>query len=456
MKLKPPASIRARLGLATLLILTLFLVLTAVALEQAMYKRAWQAQNNQLENLIYNLLASIEPNADGRLQIDTGRLFNERLMTPSSGLYARLLDADDSELWRSDSLLNDGLPIPQTAIGQWLFSETQSTDGKDYFRLVFGFSWPDQQARMQRYTLMVFEDASTFSAEMAQFRNTLWLWLSAVTFFLMLVIVLVVNWGLKPVRLISAEIHAMENGERDALSTAYPVELQPLAQNLNALLVRERAQLQRYRHALADLAHSLKTPLAVLSGMAQSEAQTNHTLQEQTERMNQIVAYQLKRASAAGGGVFNSPLELQKPIEKTVRALRKAWSCRGVDIGLHIEPGLRLRIDEGDLMEIVGNLLDNACKYGSGQVLVQLRHEQGQLHLCIEDNGPGVAADQAESLLQRGQRLDQKQEGQGIGLAVVAEIVAAYEASVHFQSSKSLGGTQVLVSFPSALVANLG
>lgn len=444
-------SIRARLGLATLLILLLFIVLTAVALERAMVKRALQAQNAQLENLIYNLLAAIEPNTDGHLQMDAGRLFNERLMTPSSGLYASLMDAEYTDVWRSDSLIIETPPVARSAVGEWHFDQVQDANATTYFRLSFGFSWPDQQSRMLRYTLVAFETAEDFAIEVAEFRNTLWLWLSVVAVLLVVVIVLVVGWGLSPLRRISAEIHAIETGQREHLSSSYPSELQPLTQNLNALLVRERAQLQRYRNALADLAHSLKTPLAVLSGLSQSGDTQQQTLQEQTERMNQIVAYQLKRASAAGGGVFNTPLALEPVLQKTVRALRKAWQARGVEIGLHSEPGLRLRMDEGDLIEIVGNLLDNACKYGAGQVLVRVSRDASGLCLRVEDNGPGVPPERAESLLQRGQRMDQKEEGQGIGLAVVAEIIAAYEGSVEFQKSQALQGACLLVCFPLSL-----
>lgn len=235
--------------------------------------------------------------------------------------------------------------------------------------------------------------------------------------------------------------HIEESGQ-PRIEGQYPKELAPLAEALNAMLAAERNQQTRYRNALGDLAHSLKTPLAVLRGQADDPAlpaPLGAQVNEQLLRMQHIVDYQLRRAAAAGSRTLSEPVALRPLADKILAALVKIYP--GLQSKNDIAADLRLRADQGDLYEIIGNLLDNAAKYGRGQVRISAARTQKKLLLTVEDNGPGFP-DQAENLLERGVRADSRTPGQGIGLASVAEIVKAYEGSIELGRSE-LGGARI-------------
>ena len=217
-----------------------------------------------------------------------------------------------------------------------------------------------------------------------------------------------------------------------------------LTDNLNHLLVRERAQQQRYRDALADLAHSLKTPLALLKGVAGDPQLLSQTLPEQLERMNHIVAYQLQRASTAGAARFAVALAVNPVLDKTAASLRKVYAEKGLQLDIVADEVL-WKIDEGDLYELLGNLLDNACKWCRQRVRVTLASDADALHLEVADDGPGVADPQA--ILRRGVRADEQVPGHGIGLAMIADIVHAYGGELAIRRS-NLGGASFCVTLP--------
>jgi two-component system sensor histidine kinase PhoQ len=215
------------------------------------------------------------------------------------------------------------------------------------------------------------------------------------------------------------------------------------------MLRNERQQQTRYRNALDDLAHSFKTPLAVLTSENERAdiPQDFRLLQrEQLGRMRQIVDYQLKRAAAAGGRRLGTPVAVRPVLEKLTAALGKVYAGKSIGYQVELPQACSMRMDEGDLLEVLGNLLDNASKWCRGIVRVSSA-EDGQWHwLVIEDDGPGFPDDGA-SLLQRGARADTRMEGQGIGLAVVSEIMGAYEGTVRILRSP-LGGGRVMLGLP--------
>ncbi len=447
-------SIKTRLILSSLLVLAGFMLLTAVALEQAVSKRMLQAEQSRLEALMYSILAAVDRDASGlSITVADERLFEGALFDPLSGLYAQLFAEDSGgglrEIWRSLSM-SDPFPPPQGVGPEEMRFQQVAYDGDTWFQLAFSIRWPNVHAQLDLYTLVLWKDANDYLTQFRRFRQTLWLWLAATIGILLLVMWRVMSWSLKPLRQIGEEVQSIEEGRQRRFERRYPAELQPLTQNLNALLKRERHQMERYRHALDDLAHSLKTPLAVLRGLSEKsrcEDDDLKTLAEQTERMNQIVSYQLQRAATLGGAAMARPLELMPLLAKTVSALRKVYAPKGVQIEVHGDSGTALRMDESDLLELLGNLIDNACKYGRRQVRIEISRESDRAVLEIDDDGAGLDADQRELILQRGSRLDQSQEGQGIGLAVVQEIVDAYELELEFGESP-LGGLRVRLYFP--------
>jgi len=442
-------SIKSRLLLTSLLVLVVFMLLTAFVLEQAVEKRMLKAEEDKLGALMYSILAAVDRDATGlSITVSDARLFEHALFDPNSSLRA-LLYSERGEIWRSISTSNSYPRPPNLADEELRFSQLKHEDAH-WFQLAFSIRWPNVHERLDRYHLVLWKNAREYSDQLKRFRQTLWVWLSVTIGLLMLLMWLVMSWGLRPLRAIGDEVKAIENGHKDSFDADYPGEIKPLTQNLNRLLQRERHQMQRYRHALDDLAHSLKTPLAVLRGLTEKSAWQDEdlkTLIEQNERMNQIVSYQLKKAATVGGELMARPVNLSALLTKTVNALRKVYQHRGLHIDLDAGDDLQLRMDESDLLEVLGNLIDNACKYGSRQVRIRLMSGEGQINMVIEDDGDGLTASQVNSILTRGLRFDQSREGQGIGLAVVKEIVDAYEIDLTFERSSRLGGLQVMLGF---------
>lgn len=433
-----------------MVVLAVFMVLTAIALEQAVVKRALQAEEDGLQLMIYSLLAAVDRDTGGlSLTMSPNRLFEPGLVTRNSGLYALLYDRRKTEIWRSESITISFPAIEGIDVGDWGFDivEHQATP---YFRLGFAIQWPDINEKLQRYDVVVWRNAVGYFEQLNRFRQTLWAWLIITTILLLLVMYLVTRWSLLPLKKIGLEVKAIEDQQQAGFEQDYPDEIAPLTENLNILLGREQYQRQRYRNAMDDLAHSLKTPLAVLTGLgdqAHLEPAQLETLREQTERMNQIVSYQLQKATSVSDIRITRPVDLVTLIDKLLSALEKVYQEKAIAVERRLPPQMLLRMDEGDCLEVVGNLLDNAFKYGRRRISISgWVQDDKSTTLTIEDDGEGLAESEIRQIMNRGTRLDEATEGQGIGLAVVADIVESYNLELEFAAAK-LGGLGVSLSF---------
>ncbi|MBZ0104362.1 MAG: GHKL domain-containing protein [Sulfuricella denitrificans] len=444
-------SLNTRIILAASIVLATFLALTGLALDHAFRDSARTAREERLQGQLYLLIAAAEVDDTGRIEMPEA-LQEARFGQPGSGLFATIIDGRGKKRWHSKSALNVALPtaVPLTA-GKSAFSEVTGISGTDFFVYRMGVDWSEGKQKYA-FTFSVAENLSAFHAQLDRYRSSLWGWLGAMALLLLLAQAFLLRWGLRPLRDVAQEIQAIEAGEKEQLGGKYPSELSALTENLNGLLQRERGQMRRYRDALGDLAHSLKTPLAVMRGALSNPSQESATLAatvaEEAEKMQHIVDYQLQRAATAGpASPLAAPLPLRPVAEKIMTSLGKVYHDRNIRMQLYIEPGMNFRGDRGDLMELLGNLLDNACKWCKTRVELHACMEAGQLTLTVEDDGPGIPAQEAERILQRGVRADQSTPGQGIGLAVAASIVQAYEGNIRISTSP-LGGASVTVRIP--------
>lgn len=445
------ASLSGRLLVAASVVLAGFLGLTGLALDRAFRDSALEAVQDRLQAQVYMLLgaAGFDP-ATRRLLLPEA-LPEARFSSPGSGLYAAVFDETGAQLWRSPSMLGMEIAFPVPGLpGQGRFEQVSSADGAPLLALGFAVNWEVEPGVYRGYRFGVAEHRRAFDAQLGGFRRGLWGWLAASALMLLLVQGAILRWGLRPLRRVARELTEIEAGRRDQLTGSYPRELRRLTENLNALIRQNQAHLERYRNALGDLAHSLKTPLAVLRGsVAKGDAgeDLRRQVAEQVERMNRTVDYQLQRAAASGRVALASPLPVAPLAARITSALAKVYADKGLDLDLDVDEAVRFQGDEGDFMEILGNLADNACKWATRRVTVRAvpATEGRGLLLEVEDDGPGIPEDRRRLILDRGARADPATPGHGIGLAVVRELVEeVYRGRLEIDRS-ALGGARVAV-----------
>jgi len=429
-------SINTRTVIGAGLVLSVFLVLTGWTLDRAFEDSARSAMQERLRGQLFLLLGETDVSDAGDISLPEQSAL-ARLNQPDSGLYAAVY-SNAKQIWQSHSVITSQPEfLSQLPAGKESF--LQRTDS---FIFGYGIEW-QTETKTVPLTFSLSEDITTFTAQVNTYRKTLWGWLGGMAILLLIAQLAVLRWGLRPLRRVAQELRNIEHGQQDKLRADYPKELRGLTGNLNTLLAHEHAQQQRYRNALADLAHSLKTPLAVLHGAATEP----DTVREQIDRMQQTVDYQLQRAATAGRSSLSAPQPLLPIVERIVYALQKVHADKQVAIQINIESELSLRADKGDLTELLGNLLDNACKWCTSTASLDARHDEAGIYICINDDGPGFPDGQVDAILRRGVRADENVPGHGIGLAMVRDIVEAYQGSLTIEANQH-NGAQVCITIP--------
>lgn len=453
------SSLSARLLVSVSVLLLLFFGATVVVLDTAFRTAGEQARRDILDGHLMQLLAAANPNDEGALSFPPD-LHEERFNTIGSGLYGELRDDSGQLTWRSRSAL--GLDIPQGGfpqLGARVFEREALEDGTPLLTLSLAVQWEFPDGELKPYLFKVAESLDSFNAQVAEFRRQLVGWFAAIALIMLLSISILMRGLLRPLRQIEAEITEIEEGKRASLSGKFPTELTGVARNMNLLIDNERARSDRYRHTLGNLAHSLKTPLAAMRALTEDmgpSGRLQDRFNEQIERMDEIVRYQLRKpAASAADNLVLGPVPIAKEVERLVSGLRKVYHDKHPAIDADVSPDARFRGDTGDFLELAGNLLDNACKWCRGRVSITVRPSQsvrgqgGGMQLTVEDDGPGIPEDAAEALLERGTRLDEATPGHGIGLAIVRDIAKSYGGTLAIGRS-ALGGASITVDIPAA------
>ena len=441
-------SLQARLLLAALLILMVFTGLTGLALDKAFRQSAETALQDRLQGYLYALLAAVDVDDSGTPQFSRN-LPDSRFDRPGSGLYASIKNSDNQAVLNSRSLLGNRLPVlANNPLGQYQYESLLLNDIPHY-RLAYSVRWELDAEQAYRLDFQVVEDKQSYQQQISTYRRNLWGWLGAAVVVLLLLQAIILRWSLKPLRQVAVDLAAIEAGETERLRGNYPRELQHLTDTLNDLLDHTRSQLQRYRDSLGNMAHSLKTPLAILANaLSLKQAESSPVeAEEQLQRIRQIIDYQLQRASA-GQASLGTATALKPVAIKIINAMQKVHADKSLRIENQIDESLTCQCDEGDLMEVLGNLLENACKWGQQHIRISAQAvKQAGVEVCIEDDGPGIPTDVREQVLQRGQRADPATAGHGIGLAMVHEIVLLYGGKLKIESSSS-GGAAICIQLP--------
>jgi two-component system, OmpR family, sensor histidine kinase PhoQ len=442
-------SLSRRLLLAVSLPLALFFGVMMLVLDSGFRALSERSLNELLDAQMVSLIAAADPLPNGSYGPESQTL-DPRMATPHSGLYAQIRSGENQ--WRSVSTAGVAaefgplLQRGQRSLEYAMFGHERVAIESRAIR------FEDDARHAETLTFSVAVSLSPYEEQLWRFRRELLGWFVGLMLALLLTLAALLNWVLAPVRRMEREIHEVEEGRSEKLGGGYPRELSGVATNLNALLIGERKRVGRYRDTLGNLAHSLKTPLAVMRATLPASPAAG-VLGGEIDRMNGIIEHQLKRAAASGGALLGqAPVELA-PLAADLRAtLLKVYAHKDLSIELAVAPAAQFIGDRGDLTELLGNLLDNACKWCGGRVRLSAEADPGtdarqRLTLTIEDDGPGISASDRARVLERGVRADESVPGHGLGLAMVHDTVDLYGGTLAIDSSP-LGGARISLRLP--------
>ena len=429
---------RLSLGLISVMVIVgVVLAQTSLWLFEAGLQRYLEAGlRNDSENLLVALVRG--PNG---VQLDEQRL-SPAYQRPFSGHYFRIDFADVH--WRSRSLWDQELPrLPVAGLKGNL---QLGPEGQQLLVLR-----SDYKRFGQSISISVAQDYTPVRESFRLMRRVgLVMGLAA----LLLVLILqrvTVRRALRPLETARNQIAQLQQGQRSQLDTQVPLELEPLVAQINHLLAHTEDSLKRSRNALGNLGHALKTPLAVLLSAASSDALKDHPqlsqlLREQLEQVQQRLNRELNRARLAGDALPGALFDCEQELPGLLATLRMIHG-EHLDLSYQAAPGLQLPWDREDLLELLGNLLDNACKWADAEVRLSVSETPQGYRLAVEDDGPGIPEAQRDQVFSRGARLDEQRVGHGLGLGIVRDIVEVWGGVLQLQESE-LGGLKVLIQLP--------
>ena len=447
-------SVSRQLVIAVSVPLLLSFAMTVVVLDGIFHDSALQALRERLDQEVIALVTAAELTDAGRMDL---RLLDpeSRLSRPRSGQYAAVRSARGRVLWSSPSMA--GVPIDfgaPVASGQTTFYQTRLADGTKVGILNRGLEWDYAPGNNAQLVFSVAEDLAGQNARLQRFHQQFVAWFGALALLLLAVLGGLLRRVLRPVRRLEQEIAEVESGQRGQLGGGFPRELAGVARSLNALLRSERQRIARYRDTLGNLAHSLKTPLAVMRSALAGGMEQRATLDHEIDRIARLVDHQLQRAATSGGATLGQPTVPVAPLVADLRAaLRKVHARKDLAIDTEVAADAGFAGDSGDITELLGNLMDNACKWCRHAVRVQVRLDPTRppaqrLVIRVEDDGEGIAPADRVRVTGRGVRADEQSAGHGLGLAMVADTVALYGGELVIGESPSLHGACLEIALP--------
>lgn len=435
-------SLRSRLVLSAAGVAILFVLALLPALQNAF--------DQTLEEVIKQRLAADAATLIGAATVVDGELVMPEMMPdeefnlPEATLLGYVHDVEGRVIWQSRSTEDESLSYrSQFNGGRTDFLRIRDLHKNEFYVYDVEVHLTGKDELPLSFITML--PSSEFAPLQHEFRSQLRLWLGGGLLLLLVLFWLGLTWSFRSLKRLRVELDEIEGGARERLSDQHPLELTRLTDSLNRLLDSERHQSRRYRDSLADLAHSLKTPLAVLQTVAESlrkavgYEQQARVLQDQIKRMSQQIDYQLQRARLRRTGLVKHQAMLAPTVAKIAEALDKVYREKDVEITCDFNPDFCVPMEESVLLELLGNLLENAYRLCISKVRVSAKAHDGVCELTIEDDGPGVPENQRQRIVERGERLDAQHPGQGIGLAVVKDIIESYGGELRLGESP-LGG----------------
>lgn len=434
-------SLKIRQGFILVFVLIIALPALFFSIGRAYHASLVDATEKTLEAHLYSLISEVDFTVDG---IDMPRtILAPELNRLNSDTFAMVYQ-DQTLVWYSESAVHLSV-TPDFISGEAGAAEFELVEYNNtkYWQLsltvILGNA---EQSQHARFVLLKRNDALV--ALMSGFRNTLVNWMLVMGVIIAGLMAIGFIWNARPLQRLDKEIKEVESGERDKISGLYPIELQTIKADLNLLLDSQRRQKERYRASLSDLAHALKTPLAVLKS---SPMANDEEAQEQLDRINVMIEHQLKRAATGASDTWKKQTVVEPVLTSILNAMRKVYHDKKINFQYHCNKPVAFLGDKTDLMEILGNIIDNACKACKGNVqinILPLKSKGLRIEIC--DDGPGVPQHQRSELLKRGARLDTYEAGHGVGMAIVSDLVNAYHGYMHIDDAP-LGGARFSIEF---------
>ena len=397
---------------------------------------------SRLEHDAEMLLNTVNFDNNGILTIDTTRIdliYNQ----PFSGHYYVISSGRQSI--NSRSLWDHKLKVITVNTGQQLRTLQQGPDQQSLLLMSGGY-----KKQKNKITISIAEDLNPINKNINQFKY----WFSAMALGMLLILVilqaLILRKSLKPLTKVHAELKLLQQGTLNKLNTESPSELQPLINEVNHLLGIMEQRLRRSRDALSDLAHAIKKPLTVIKQITDKDTipdATKTTLIKQTDDIYQISDHILKRARLAGHSHTGALFSFSDDLPSLIKTLDMMYANKTLQLSINVPDNVICPVDREDMLELLGNLLDNAYKWAVHKITLTVNIDS-ELHICIEDDGPGTDPGKINELSKRGVRLDEKIQGHGFGLAITTDIVNDYNGSISFKHSNDLGGFKADITLP--------
>ena len=446
MRARATGSLWQRMMLIAAAWITLLLAGGGFALDRVLSAAVTQNFDDQLEYVMTALIVSSEIGPEGEV-VFTREAADQRFLEPNSGLYWQV-SAPGREPFPSRSLWDRQLAYgsPHRDRGVHSYDSRQFPDER--LRVVErDVTLPGSEVR---WRFQVAQSRNGLDAQIAVLRRTLVRSFALLAVGLIVLAGLQTFYGLRPLRKVRAEIARMRAGQSSRVSSAMPDEVQPMVEELNALIEHNERQAEEARRHAGNLAHALKTPLTVIMNAATANADDlGDTVVREARTMRRQVDHHLARARAVGRrGSAHSRADVWPSVESVERAVARLY--RHVRIDVDGPRDLAVHVERQDLDEMLGNLIENAAKYGGGSVFVTVGAQAGFVELLIEDDGTGIPEEERVRIVARGVRLDTGKPGTGLGLAIVRDVAEIYGGTVALEESEDLGGLLVRLRLPAA------
>jgi signal transduction histidine kinase len=434
------------IGIAALWIMVL-LVGGGLALDRVLTASIVRNFDNQLEYVLTAMIASAEIGPDGEVRFNR-QLGDQRFLEPNSGLYYQI-SGKNAAPFPSRSLWDRELRPGPERKGYTTNFRDSNEFGDERLRIAERtIMLPDSEIK---WSFMVAQDRNSLDDQVTELRSILVISFLLLGLGLIILAALQTFYGLWPLRAVRESIALMRSGQQNRVTKALPDEVMPMVHELNGLLDHNEKQAEEARRHAGNLAHALKTPLTVIMNSATAKAgDLDETVIREATTMRRQVDHHLARARAVGRrGHSHSRANVWDSLESVERAVSRLYGH--VRLDMTGKQDLVARVERQDLDEMLGNLIENAAKYGGGSVFVTVEDAGDFVELLVEDDGPGIPEADRVQIFDRGARLDTGKPGTGLGLAIVRDVAEIYEGKVSLEESEDLGGLLVRLALPKAL-----